>query len=104
MSQQRRDRLVPFNRANQTWRPASRLVLHRSSDWDILSVTRTIMELLRLGAIEASNCARQAEQRGQATLMVTHKERAELYVDRFANRGLKVTIDETTWETEAMSD
>jgi ATP-dependent Clp protease adapter protein ClpS len=36
---------------------------------------------------------REAHNTGVALLLVTHKERAELYVDQFKSKSLTVTIE-----------
>jgi ATP-dependent Clp protease adapter protein ClpS len=56
-------------------------------------VVQTVMELTRLCREEATHKMWEAHHTGTSLLLVTHKERAELYVEQFAGRGLTVTIE-----------
>ena len=78
-------RRVPF--------PRYRVFLHRSADRDLMSVVRVVMEVTRFGSAEAEFRMWEAHHRGRATVLVTHLERAELYVELFAARGLLASIE-----------
>jgi hypothetical protein len=56
-------------------------------------VVHTIMELTHLGRAEATHKMWEAYHWGRSQLLVTVKERAELYVEQFAARGLTLTIE-----------
>ncbi len=56
-------------------------------------VIRTVMELTPLKEQEALLRTTEAHRTGVALLLVTHKERAELYQDQFQSKGLTVTIE-----------
>jgi ATP-dependent Clp protease adaptor protein ClpS len=51
------------------------------------------MQLTGLPQTQAVLCMLEAHETGVALLLVTHKERAELYKDQFASKGLTVTIE-----------
>jgi ATP-dependent Clp protease adapter protein ClpS len=56
-------------------------------------IVRTVMDLTRLGQAEALHKMWQAHHSGRSQLLVTFKERAELYVEQFAARGLSVSME-----------
>jgi len=76
-------------------RPAQRfkVVLHRGQAKDLMSVARTVMELTQFGSAEAEYRMWEAHHNGRSLVVVTHFERAELFVEQFADRGLAVSIE-----------
>jgi len=52
-----------------------------------------IVELTPLNRQDAMNRMLEAHESGIALLLVTHKERAELYQEQFKSKGLVVTIE-----------
>ncbi len=101
MSQQPADRpgADPSRHPNHSPRPSEalprfRVILQASdSGTDMMHVIRTIMELTRLCRAEATHKMWQAHHSGRSLLIITYKERAELYVEQFKARGLEVTIE-----------
>ena len=75
--------------------PARRfkVVLHRAVTNDLMSVAKVVMELTRFGTAEAEFRMWEAYHRGRSLVLVTHLERAELFVEQFADRGLPATIE-----------
>jgi ATP-dependent Clp protease adapter protein ClpS len=74
--------------------PRFRVILHApDSGTDMMHVIRTIMELTRLCRAEATHKMWQAHHCGCSLLLITYKERAELYVEQFKARGLDVTVE-----------
>jgi ATP-dependent Clp protease adaptor protein ClpS len=73
--------------------PRYRVLLLNNADKDLMFVVRTVMELTRFCRTEATLKMWQAHYDGRALLIVTHKERAELFVELFAARDLKVAIE-----------
>jgi ATP-dependent Clp protease adaptor protein ClpS len=73
--------------------PPFRVLLHNDDVNEMNYVVRTIMELVHLSRPLAMQRMMEAHQSGVSLLTVTHKERAELYIDQFASKGLKVTIE-----------
>jgi ATP-dependent Clp protease adapter protein ClpS len=69
------------------------VLLHRTDGNDLMAVARAVMELTRFGAAEAEFRMWEAHHRGHSLVLVTHLELAELYVERFAERGLAATIE-----------
>lgn len=76
------DRLPPF-----------RVLLHNDDVNDIRSVVGAIVELTPLNKEEAVQRTEEAHTSGVALLLVTHKERAELYRDQFRSKRLNVSIE-----------
>lgn len=75
--------------------PPWKVLLHNDDKNEILFVIRTVMELTPLREQEALVRTEEAHRTGVALLLVTHKERAELYQEQFASKGLIVTIEPT---------
>lgn len=73
--------------------PPWKVLLHNDDKNDILFVMRTVMELTPLNEKEAEQRTVEAHKSGVALLLVTHKERAELYQEQFTSKGLIVTIE-----------
>ncbi len=75
--------------------PQFRVLLHNDDVNEMLFVVGTIMELAALPKEKAILVALEADSTGVALVLVTHKERAELYMDQFTSKGLTVTIEPT---------
>jgi ATP-dependent Clp protease adapter protein ClpS len=73
--------------------PPYRVVLLQDARNDLMFVIRTVMELTRFCRAEATHKMWQAHHSGRSVLLVTYRERAELYAELFAGRGLDVIIE-----------
>ena len=73
--------------------PPFRVILHNDDVNDVVDVVRTIVMLTPLNPREAVRRMWEAHRSGMSLLLVTHKERAELYVEQFQSRNLVVTIE-----------
>ena len=73
--------------------PPWKVLLHNDDKNDVIFVVRTIMELAALNQHDAEQRTLEAHRTGVALLLLTHKERAELYKDQFTSKGLTVTIE-----------
>jgi hypothetical protein len=58
-----------------------------------MATVRAIMELTRLCREEATQKMWEAHHYGRSQLLATFRERAELFAELFAERGLKVTVE-----------
>lgn len=76
------DRLPPF-----------RVLLHNDDVNDVDHVVRSIIELTPLRKEEAVSRTNEAHKTGVSLLLVTHRERAELYREQFGSKNLAVTIE-----------
>ncbi len=70
-----------------------KVVLHRAADKALTFVARVVMELTRFGLAEAEYRMWETYHRGRSLVLVTHLERAELFVEQFACHGLAATIE-----------
>ena len=70
-----------------------RVFLHRSIDKDLMFVVKVVQELTRFGSAEAEFRMWEAHHRGRSVVLVTHLERAELFVEQFADHGLAASIE-----------
>jgi ATP-dependent Clp protease adapter protein ClpS len=73
--------------------PRYRVVLHRDPLQDLMFVVRSVMELTRFPRAEATHKMWEAHHRGRSVLLTTYLERAELYVEQFASKGLTVSVE-----------
>jgi ATP-dependent Clp protease adapter protein ClpS len=73
--------------------PPWRVLLHNDDKNDFFHVITTIVELTPLNEQAAKQRTEEAHKTGVSLLLVTHKERAELYKDQFESKGLTVTIE-----------
>jgi len=73
--------------------PAYRVVLHNDEVNFFHDVVRNVYRLTPLSLPEAYDRTVEAHRSGRSTLLSTHRERAELYVEQFASVGLTVTIE-----------
>ena len=76
------DRLPPF-----------RVLLHNDQHNDMLYVVETLCDLTPLNPHRATTVMMEAHQTGVALVLVTHRERAELYVEQFRSKRLRVTME-----------
>ena len=73
--------------------PPYKVLLHNDAVNDFGHVIKSILRLTTLGQEDAITRTLEAHETGVALLLVTHRERAELYVDQFASLSLTVTIE-----------
>ena len=85
----------PWARRSPSPRPVSRynVVLHRSADKSLLFVVRVVMDLTRFCKEEATHRMWEAYHLGRSVVVATHLERAELYVEQFAECGLPASVE-----------
>jgi ATP-dependent Clp protease adapter protein ClpS len=90
---------IPYERGQWYERHGSRhpphykVILHNDVAQDLMFVVRTVMELTRLCREEATHKMWEAHHYGCSMLLITYRERAELYVEQFASKGLTVSIE-----------
>jgi len=73
--------------------PPWKVLLHNDDKNDIGHVVDTIVELTPLNEQDARLRTDEAHKTGVSLLLVTHKERAELYQEQFQSKSLVVTIE-----------
>jgi len=73
--------------------PPYRVLLHNDDTNYFEYVVISILKLTRLRLQDAVARTQEAHTRGVSLLLVTHKERAELYHEQFASRAITVTIE-----------
>lgn len=73
--------------------PPYQVLLHNDDINDMLYVVRTVIEITPLDKERALEVTFEAHLSGIAQVLVTHKERAELYRDQFQSKGLTTTIE-----------
>jgi len=73
--------------------PPWKVLLHNDDKNDMPFVVESIVQLTPLNQEDAILRMKEAHETGVALLLVTHKERAELYKDQFESKGLTVTIE-----------
>ncbi len=86
----------PYSRPSSDARrplPRYRLILLRNSTADLMFIIRSVMELGRFPRAEATHKMWEAHHQGRSVLLVTWLERAELYAELFADKGLATSIE-----------
>ena len=73
--------------------PPFNVLLHNDDVNTVEHVIKSILRLTTLEPEEAIMKTLEAHETGVALLLVTHQERAELYVEQFASLGLTVTME-----------
>jgi ATP-dependent Clp protease adapter protein ClpS len=73
--------------------PLYKVLLHYDAASDLMVIVHAVMDLTRFGRAEATHRMWQACHDGRSLLLITYKERAELYVEQFAGKGLNVSIE-----------
>lgn len=73
--------------------PPYKVLLHNDDKNDMPHVIVSIVELTPLKEQDALLRMKEAHDTGVALLLVTHKERAELYQEQFQTKNLVVTIE-----------
>src|SRR5882757_11021137 len=73
--------------------PMWKVLLHNDDKNTFDHVIITIIDLTPLNEKDAVLRALEADKTGVALLLVTHKERAELYQEQFQSKSLTVTIE-----------
>lgn len=76
--------------------PPYRVILHNDDINTFDHVIRTILKLTPLKQAEAIEKTLEAHETGSSVLLVTTRERAELYVEQFATYNLTVTAEPDT--------
>jgi ATP-dependent Clp protease adapter protein ClpS len=59
----------------------------------MMFIVRTVMELTRFCRAEATHKMWEAHHSGKSVLLTTYQERAELFAEQFAARGLHVALE-----------
>lgn len=73
--------------------PMYRVLLHNDDVSLMTDVVNTVVELTPLNRQDALTVVMEADKTGVALVLVTHRERAELYQDQFKSKSLTVTIE-----------
>ena len=73
--------------------PPWKVLLHNDDVNDMGYVISTLIELTPLNKEDALERTVEANDTGLSLILVTHKERAELYQEQFTSKQLTVTIE-----------
>ena len=73
--------------------PRYRVMLHYVNGMGLLFIVHVLRELTRYGEAEAMSRMWEAYHHGNALILTTHLERAELYQEQFLERGLTISIE-----------
>src|SRR4051812_34004012 len=83
----------PLDKPRARQLPRYKLVLHSNPLIDLMVVVRSVMELTRFPRAEATHKMWEAHHQGRSILLTTYLERAELYVEQFASKGLDTSVE-----------
>lgn len=73
--------------------PPFKVLLHNDETNEMEWVARTIVALTPTPPLRAIEIMMEAHETGVSLVLVTHKERAELYEEQFRSKKLVVTIE-----------
>lgn len=73
--------------------PPFKVLLHNDDVNAFDDVMLAVRQLTPLNTARVFKVVYEADEKGVALLLVTHKERAELYVEQFKSKRLTVTIE-----------
>ncbi len=73
--------------------PPFKVLLHNDDVHDTAHVVQSLIELTPLRLEAAVRVTESAHAEGVALVLVAHRERAELYCEQFAGRGLCASIE-----------
>lgn len=73
--------------------PQWKVLLHKDDVHSVENIRETILFLTRLPIDDAQKCAEEVYSTGISVVLVTHKERAELYQELFEGKEIKSTIE-----------
>jgi ATP-dependent Clp protease adaptor protein ClpS len=73
--------------------PLWKVLLHNDPKNTFEHVIQSIVNLTPLKEQEAKVRTEEAHKKGVSLLLVTHKERAELYQDQFQSLGITLTVE-----------
>jgi ATP-dependent Clp protease adaptor protein ClpS len=83
----------PLDQQRARQLPRYKVILHSNPSIDLMFVVRSVMELTRFPRAEATHKMWEAHHHGRSTLLTTWLERAELYVEQFASKGLATSVE-----------
>jgi ATP-dependent Clp protease adapter protein ClpS len=84
---------IPRSPSPRKTLPRYKVVLLQQGVNDLMFVVRCVMELMRYPRAEATHKMWETHHCGRSVLLTTYRERAELFVEQFAERGLFVTLE-----------
>ena len=73
--------------------PRYKVVLQQDGVTDLMFVVHCVMDLMRYPRAEATHKMWEAHHCGRSVLLTTYRERAELFVEQFAEKGLRLTLE-----------
>jgi ATP-dependent Clp protease adaptor protein ClpS len=73
--------------------PRWKVLLHNDNKNEATYIVETLVELTPLKKEEAVEKTVEAHKTGVALIIVTHKERAELYLEQFQTKKITITIE-----------
>lgn len=73
--------------------PRYKVILLADNVNELMFIVRSVMELTRFPRAESTHKMWEAQHTGRSVILLTYKERAELYVEQFVDRGLKVSLE-----------
>jgi ATP-dependent Clp protease adapter protein ClpS len=88
-----RPRPSPSTYIHELTLPLYQVVLLRDGVNELPSIVRIVMDVTRLYKDEATLKMWEAYHHGRSVLLRTYRERAELFAELFAERGLSVTLE-----------
>jgi ATP-dependent Clp protease adaptor protein ClpS len=73
--------------------PPYAVVLHNDDHNEMAFVVQTVVMLVRVPTEQAVACMLEAHEEGQAVVLRTHREHAELVCEQLQSRGLTASVE-----------
>lgn len=73
--------------------PPFRVLLHNDDHNEMGFVIRTLREIAALTEDHATQVTKETDEQGVGLVTVTHKERAELFVEQLTSKGLRASCE-----------
>jgi ATP-dependent Clp protease adaptor protein ClpS len=83
----------PRNTPPRKYLPRYKVVLIRQGLNDLMMVVHCVMDLIHFPRAEATHKMWETHHCGRSVLLTTYRERAELFVEQFKEKGLSVTLE-----------
>ncbi len=90
---ERESNTAVVDRAPPGYLPVFKVLLHNDDVNSPVHVVQSLVELTPLNPDRATVVMKEANDTGLALVLVTHRERAELYQEQLVSKSLTVTIE-----------
>lgn len=73
--------------------PQYKVILHNDENVSFETAVNAVSSIMHIPTDKAEPYVKEAHEKGLAIICITHKERAELYIEQFMTYRLKATME-----------